>query len=426
MDMAINVEARIRVLQASTLGMVTSFALLLPVRSPVVADLMPGKGTSSVGRVVGFMAAGGGVFEFLVGPVFGKLSDHLGRKRVLLFGLSGSGVMRLLAYLRRGSLRWIFAERVVSMGTDAVVITCIRASLSDLVRGEQLALAQPKISAAAGLGIISGPALSLALQQVLGSREAIYLLSAALGLTNATCMASVFKETLWADLRTPFTWKAANPFSFLDLLGSSAAMQKLMTVSLLQSCVDGRNVADTDFAFQRGQLGWSAETCSKYVICAGLRIFLAGAVGPMIIRGVGMSRITSFSNAVNAFFYATLSVFPTYQFSIVFAGVLGERKRDAVESMATDLGIRYGFSKGQIAAAIGNWRALATIIAPLAFSNAFAFAAHQKKMSGSSGPATLHYVLAALLSVLAELVYRTPLRRDLDDLKSRPPGRQSR
>lgn len=410
----------IPVLQGIAFGMVSGMSMMFPARSPVVADLMPGVDMAIVGQTVAKMAAAGGFAEFVVNPMFGKYSDLVGRKPVFMTTLAVSAASRLLAFVNRDKLGFIFLEKVATTAADTALMTQLRASLTDVIRGDQFSLMAPKIAAAAGLGVISGPAISLAIQKATGSLSVLYLVSGTISLLNLVHVARNFTETLDESQRRPFTLRAANPFSFLEMMSTSLSMTKLMCVSLLQTAIDGRNMADTDFAFLSGELDYTNEQTSKSVMLAGLKVFFGGILGPVILKKVGTANITTFANTVNALTALSVAAFPFHIQALSMVTVLSERKRDGVENMATELAIRHGYGRGQIAASLMNFRALTSIFAPIIFSTAFARSVARKKRTGSTSPAIDYFLVAAMISVLAEAVYRTLSKDELERIRRKP------
>ena len=59
----------------------------------------------------------------------------------------------------------------------------------------------------------------------------------------------------------------------------------LMTTSALQTLLDGRNIVDSNFIYQRDQLGFSEIENANYLTFAGVKICLGGLLGkPLMTR----------------------------------------------------------------------------------------------------------------------------------------------
>lgn len=119
--------------------------------------------------------------QFLFSPLWGKLSDKIGRKNVLLMTMSGA-ILGMLILAMAPSLLWLFVGRIVA-GIFGANISVATAYVTDITTEENRAKGMGLIGAAFGIGFILGPALG----GLLASHEnyAIpFYFAAALGLLN--------------------------------------------------------------------------------------------------------------------------------------------------------------------------------------------------------------------------------------------------
>ena len=390
-------------------------SMLLPQNQPIVAEIMTHASPVKVGSFVAKTASFGSFVEFLINPLCGALGDKYGRRPIILFAFSTTAVLRAVAFVNSRSLPIVGITLVVTRALDTVLITATRAALSDMLSGEQLAFALPKIATAAGLAIMFGPPISLGITRLTGSHT-LPLLAASV--VSALCAYTVYTkldETLPPSRSRDLTWRTANPFAFVEVLTSSATMAKLMSVSLVQTFVDQRSIADTAMSFQQSQLGWTREESGQYVVAAGVKIVLGGIIGKQLIKYMGLRNITSWSNGINSLVAALFATIPHYSIYILFFGMLGDRKRDGVESMLTDIGTTgKGFGRGRIASALFNWRSLANIIAPLLYNSLFQWGLGKKKATGVQYFASSHQLACLSCSLIAEMIYRSIPSSDID------------
>jgi DHA1 family tetracycline resistance protein-like MFS transporter len=107
--------------------------------------------------VVTLVAASYTAMQFVFAPVWGRLSDRIGRKRVLLFTIAGSCAGYLwLAFAE--SLVMLFLARAFG-GAMAANMGVAHAYVADVTPGADRAGAMGRIGAAAGLGFVAGPAI---------------------------------------------------------------------------------------------------------------------------------------------------------------------------------------------------------------------------------------------------------------------------
>ena len=106
---------------------------------------------------VTLVAASYTAMQFVFAPVWGRLSDRIGRKPILLITSAGTCVGYLaLAYT--DSLAGLFAARAFG-GAMAGNIGVAHAYVADLVGPAGRARGMGRVGAAAGLGFVAGPAL---------------------------------------------------------------------------------------------------------------------------------------------------------------------------------------------------------------------------------------------------------------------------
>ena len=183
-----------------------------------------------------------------------------------------------------------------------------------------------------------------------------------------------------------------------------------MLVSWLQTFTDGRNIIDTQFAFQRDQLGWTADMSGTYVGLAGVKILFGGIIGKLLlIPRLGIRYIGTFSNFINALGGLCFAFFPKYQRLVLCLTAFGDRKRDGVEAMINSLGVKYGFGKGQTMAQLFNMRSTANVLAPLLYSTMYKYGLSLGK------PSFLPLTFCAV-SLLAEFVLQSIPKKAMDSV----------
>jgi DHA1 family tetracycline resistance protein-like MFS transporter len=112
----------------------------------------------------GLLAASYSLMQFLFVPVWGRLSDRVGRRPVLLISIAGS-VLSFLLLGAAGSLGMLFAARILS-GISASNLSVAQAYVADVTTPEERARGMGLIGAAFGLGFVVGPFVGGELSQV--------------------------------------------------------------------------------------------------------------------------------------------------------------------------------------------------------------------------------------------------------------------
>ncbi|MBN1259044.1 MAG: MFS transporter [Anaerolineae bacterium] len=134
-----------------TLVVVTlGYGLVVPLL-PFYIEALGGRG-GEMGALIALSA----LTELLFGPVWGQVSDRVGRKRVLMIGIFGYGVSLLLMGV--ASRLWmLFAARALSGLLTAATTPSAMAYVGDSTTEEERGGGIGWLGSAAGLGIVLGP-----------------------------------------------------------------------------------------------------------------------------------------------------------------------------------------------------------------------------------------------------------------------------
>lgn len=97
------------------------------------------------------------LMQFLFSPFWGRLSDRLGRRPILLFCLFGEGLSYILFAWAR-TLEWLFIARILA-GFFGASLSTASAYISDITPKHERSKGMALIGAAFGLGFVVGPAL---------------------------------------------------------------------------------------------------------------------------------------------------------------------------------------------------------------------------------------------------------------------------
>lgn len=138
---------------AFTLVVVTlGFGVVIPI-IPFYMEQLGARGTE-----LGILVASYAVMRLIFAPIWGSLSDRLGRKPIMMIGILGYGLTMVLFGLAT-ELWMLFAARILSgilsSATSPTTMAYIGDSTSEQDRGSGMGV----LGAAAGLGTIFGPAL---------------------------------------------------------------------------------------------------------------------------------------------------------------------------------------------------------------------------------------------------------------------------
>lgn len=107
--------------------------------------------------VLGFLLTSYSAMQFVFSSVWGRLSDRIGRRKVILLTIAGSTVSLVLLGLA-DSLFMLFVGRILS-GAFAANVSVASAYVTDVTTEENRAKGMGMIGAAFGIGFLLGPAM---------------------------------------------------------------------------------------------------------------------------------------------------------------------------------------------------------------------------------------------------------------------------
>jgi MFS family permease len=144
------------------------FGIVVPLLPVYAAEF----GVDEHGIELGLLMASFSAMQFIFAPLWGRLSDRIGRRPVLIIGLVGSTffyAMFGLATIWR-SLSWLFITRL-GAGIAGATISTTQAYIADVTTLETRQKGMALIGAAFGLGFTFGPLLAAAAVVSAGNQE---------------------------------------------------------------------------------------------------------------------------------------------------------------------------------------------------------------------------------------------------------------
>jgi len=182
-------------------------------------------GTDAAGWQIGLLMASFSAMQFLFSPLWGRLSDRIGRRPVLIVGLAGSVVFYALFGIAtvQESIVLLFVARI-GAGIAGATISTAQAYIADCTTNETRAKGMALIGAAFGLGFTLGPLfayLGLPAEETPDMALSPWPGYAAAMLSAVALAIAIFKlpESLRTDAATPadavrrrtvFDWKSLN------------------------------------------------------------------------------------------------------------------------------------------------------------------------------------------------------------------------
>lgn len=225
------------------------------------------------------------LLQFLFAPVWGGLSDRIGRRPTLLFTLTGTTLGYAL-WIFSGSFWLLVVSRLVS-GTCSGNISTASAVIADVTEGKDRARGMGLVGMSIGLGFILGPVLCEAARALAPSAagtswqaglalnpfSAPALASTLLALVNLLWIAARFRETLAPERRgTSQHARVLDPFAQLRRLRLPGLARTNHVTFLFLAAFSGMEFTLTFLAAER--LGYGPRDNVWLFVYSGLLIAL--------------------------------------------------------------------------------------------------------------------------------------------------------
>ncbi len=370
--------------------------IIIPVMPSLIRELIHGdlSQASSYGGWLTFCYA---FTQFFFASILGNLSDHYGRRPVLLCSLFGFTVNYLIIGFAP-SIFWLFFGRLVA-GITGASHTVAAAYIADVSTRENKAQNFGLLGAAFGLGFIIGPVIG----GVLGHYGPRYPFFAAAGLTFLNFLYGYFlvPESLPKENRRKFHWVNANP------IGSFRHIRKYPNIMPLLLCVFLINIAA-----HAVQSTWSYFTMEKFhwdermvgyslgIIGVLLTIVQAGLIR-VIIPKLGLPKSIVLGLCLNSISLLAFGLAGTSMmlFAVSVLYVLGGIAGPAIQSSISNS--TPANEQGQIQGGLTSIISLTAIIGPLLMTSLFSF------FTKKNGPIYLPgapFYLGAFLALIAVFI----------------------
>ncbi len=381
--------------------------LIMPVLPSLIGHLAH-VGIDRAAELGGFLLFAYAAMQFLFAPVIGGLSDHFGRRPVLLVTLAALGLdYALMAFAP--TLAWLFAGRIVSglMGaTWAAANSCVADTATPETRGRAFGL----LGAFGAAGFVAGPAIG-GLLGSLGDRVP-FAVACALALGGAAIGWAILPETLPRERRRAFTLHRANPLgSLIQMRRLPVVVGFLAAILVMQLAVQSQIAVWPYYTILK--FGWTPLTIGLSIALFGVLVAAVqgGLSGPAFRRfGEGRAGLAGLCCAVPAYLIFAFAPAGWMLFPGMAIGTMGNIAFPAMQALMSRATPEN--AQGELQGAIASTVAVAAIIGPLVMAGVFGRFTDGHGLYFPGAP----FVLAAALMSGAVLLFartvRAAARRD--------------
>jgi multidrug resistance protein len=242
---------------------------------------------------VGLLATSFSLMQFIFAPIWGRVSDRVGRRPIILLGLIGS-CLSYFGFGMASTLTALFAARIFA-GIAGANIPTAQAVVADLTTPENRAKGMGLVGAAFGLGFIFGPAIGGFLSRYGYSVPAFF--ASGLSLANFAAAWFLLPETLKLEHR------AIERAGRIDALRSALArphLPLLLVIGFL--IVAAFSAFESTFAlFAERTYGFGAATIGYVFAFVGIvLVIVQGFLVGKVVKRIGEHHIVPASLAIVA------------------------------------------------------------------------------------------------------------------------------
>lgn len=338
----------------------------------------------------GYFMATYAVMQFFASPVLGSLSDRFGRRPILLISLCGGGLDYLLMAFAP-NLIVLFIGRMIS-GLSGASFTVATSYIADVSDDSNRSANFGLIGAAFGIGFIIGPLVG----GVLGGfgPTVPFIGAAVLNLANFAFGYFVLPESLPVESRRAFGTSGLNPFhSLMKVLKPSPILFLIIAYGLMG--LSGLVHPSIWVLYSEHRYGWTPFQVGMSLAFVGLSaVIVQGWLVRLMIPKLGEERALKIGVVIELTSYVMYAlategwiVYPILAYG-AFSGLSQASIRSLISKDTPPQ------EQGELQGSLTSITSVASIIAPLLYTQSFDFAIKHVPPLPSGTP----YFIAAAVS----------------------------
>jgi MFS transporter, DHA1 family, tetracycline resistance protein len=352
-------EAAMPFIMLAVLIDMAAIGLIIPVLPALVGSFATSQAEQA--HWYGVAAVAFGVANFLASPVLGALSDHFGRRPVLLLGFMGLGVSFFGTALS-DSLWGLIAVRTLggAMQANAAIAN---AYVADISAPEERAKRFGLLGAMMGLGFIIGPVMGGLLGAV--HLHLPFYVAGGLTLLNWLYGYFVLPESLPVAQRKPFSWAAAHPVNSLRKLAQLKGVGPLVGVVALSGLA--QFVLYTVWVLYNSfKFGWGPQENGWSLAVVGIvAVLVQGVLMGRLLKHIAVHKLVVMGLVSSSLAYLLFGAATEgwMMYAVIAANLLGGTVTASVQSLISSAASSQ--NQGQTMGAVSALTSLTAVVAPM-------------------------------------------------------------
>ncbi|MFE8699957.1 MFS transporter [Cytobacillus sp. FJAT-54145] len=367
------------------------FGIIIPVL-PFYAEELGASPTE-----LGLLMAIYSLMQFIFAPMWGRLSDRIGRKPVIMIGILGLSISFFLLALST-QIWMLFAARIIGGILSAANMPTVMAYVADITTDEDRGKGMGIIGAATGLGFIFGPAIGGTFTNI--NLHTPFYISGTLSIITFFFVFFVLKESLHSSVKKDSSKEKSSwgsvvrgPLSMLYFL------QFFISLSL--------SGLEATFAyFAAVKAGLDSVTLGYIFMIMGLAsAFVQGSMGKLTKR-FGEATIIKVGILISAIGFGLILLIKDFTTAAIFLTIFGIGNGVIRPSVSSLLTKKSKTGHGATTGYLSSFDSLGRIAGPILGGVLYSIAIG------------LPYISGIVLSLVAYLLFRVYTSRSSQPLSS--------
>lgn len=357
------------------------FGIIIPVM-PFYAEELGASPTQ-----LGLLMAVYSFMQLLFAPIWGRISDKIGRKPVIMIGILGLALsFFLMAWATE--LWMLFAARIIGGLLSSANMPTVMAYVADITSEEDRGKGMGIIGASVGLGFIFGPAIGGIFSEA--SLHIPFYLAGGSSLITFFFVMFVLKESLTAEQKAKgqSTKRAPLLQAFKGSVSILFLLQLFVSLSLA-----GLEATFAYFAYEKANLG-AVQLGYIFMIMGLAGAIVQGGLVGRLTKKHGEGFVIQLGIAISALGFLLILFIDSFTTAAIFLTVFGIGNGFIRPSVSSLLTKKVKTGHGSTTGLLSSFDSLGRIIGPPLGGILFTF---------SIG---LPYIAGIILSALAFILYR--------------------
>ncbi|QED46260.1 MFS transporter [Cytobacillus dafuensis] len=335
---------------------------------------------------LGWLMAVYSLMQLIFAPIWGKVSDRIGRKPVILLGIAGLSISFFLQAFS-GQLWMLFAARMIGGILSSANMPTVMAYVADITSEENRGKGMGVVGAATGLGFVFGPAIGGVFSKI--SLTMPFFLAGATSAITFILVLLILKESLPKEKRQKQSENKSSRWSaFTGSVSILFFLQLFISLSL-----SGLEATFAYFAAKKADLG-TVQLGYIFMIMGLASAIVQGGLVGKLTKKYGEGAVIQAGIVVSAIGFGLILLVNSFTTAAIFLTIFGIGNgviRPSVSALITKKSVAgHGSSTGLLS----SFDSLGRIIGPPLGGWLFAI------------QAGLPYISGVILSIIAFILYR--------------------